>query len=230
MDRVQQHFDGEAPEFDAIVVKLIPGYAAMIEALAAALPFDPAAPVRAIDLGCGTGAVAEAVLLAFPRAEVTCVDVAANMIAMAQRRLARHTNVRYVAAGFSGFEFEGAYDAVVSSLALHHIESGEEKRRFYRRIFDALAPGGVFYNADVVLGSSGFLQSVYMRQWSAFMRRAVSNEEIENVWLPNYYAEDRPAKLADHLAWLAQAGFADVDVIWKRYNFAVFGGVKPCAS
>jgi hypothetical protein len=54
----------------------------------------------------------------------------------------------------------------------------------------------------------------------------VSREEIQVRWNPKYEAEVRPARLTDQLAWLAEIGFADVDVIWKRYNFAVYGGRK----
>ena len=86
---------------------------------------------------------------------------------------------------------------------------------------------GVFYNADVVLASSDFLQTVYMRQWRAFMSRNVSQEEIELRWIPKYETEDHPARLTDQLEWLAKAGFAGVDVLWKNYNFAVYGGTKP---
>jgi tRNA (cmo5U34)-methyltransferase len=65
-----------------------------------------------------------------------------------------------------------------------------------------------------------------MRQWRAFMRLSISDEEIEGKWIPSYEAEDRPAKLMDQLAWLEEIGSADVDVFWKDYNFAVYGGVK----
>jgi tRNA (cmo5U34)-methyltransferase len=121
---------------------------------------------------------------------------------------------------------DGEYDAVISSLALHHLATDEDKKYFYRRIYTRLCPGGVFYNGDVVLASSDILQAVYMRQWRAFMRRSISDEEIEGKWIPSYEAEDRPAKLMDQLAWLGEIGFADVDVLWKDYNFAVYGGVK----
>jgi len=59
MDNVKKHFEEEAQAFDRIVVTLIPGYARMLEALVAALPFERSAPLRVIDLGCGTGTVAE---------------------------------------------------------------------------------------------------------------------------------------------------------------------------
>jgi tRNA (cmo5U34)-methyltransferase len=224
VDKVKQHFEEEAQDFDRIILTLIPDYPRMVEALVAAIPFEPSSPVRIIDLGCGTGTVAHAILNAFPNAEITCLDLAENMIAMAQTKLACYPRVRYVVGDFSAFG--GEYDAVVSSLALHHLATDEDKRRFYHRIFDGLRPGGVFYNGDVVLASNKFLQGMYIEKWAEFMRRNVSKGEIESKWLSKYQAEDRPAKLMDQMAWMKDIGFADLDVLWKYYNFAVYGGMK----
>jgi tRNA (cmo5U34)-methyltransferase len=224
MDGVKQHFDEEARDFDHIILTLIPDYPQMVEALVIALPFERDASVRIIDLGCGTGTVACALLDAFPNAHVTCLDFAEKMIAMAQAKLATYSKVRYVVGDF--VTFDGEYDAVVSSLALHHLATDDDKRRFYQRIYQRLGSGGAFYNCDVVLASSDLLQTKYMDQWRSFMRRHVSDEEIEGKWIPKYQAEDRPARLVDQLPWLAELGFADVDVVWKQYNFAVYGGTK----
>lgn len=224
MDRIKQHFEEEARDFDRIILTLIPDYPRMVEALVAALPFECAAPIRVIDLGCGTGTVAQSVLDAFPNAHVTCLDLAENMIALAQAKLARYPAIRFVVGDFAAFE--GEYDVVVSSLALHHLATDERKRLFYSRIYDRLSPGGVFYNGDLVLASSDVLQATYMHQWRAFMRRNISDEEIEEKWIAKYHVEDHPARLVEQLTWLSEIGFADVDVLWKHYNFAVYGGVK----
>jgi tRNA (cmo5U34)-methyltransferase len=226
MDNIRQHFEEEAREFDRIIVTLIPEYPRMVEALVAAIPFDHAAPLRIIDLGCGTGTVAAGILNTFPNAQVTCIDLAENMIAMARAKLARYSLVRYVVSDFNAFDFDGKYDVVVSSLALCHLVTDKDKRHFYGRIYDSLVSGGVFYNADVVLGSSHFLQDVYLKQWRNFMSLKVSKDEIERKWIPKYQAEDRPAKLMDQLKWMEEIGFVDVDVVWKYYNFAVYGGVR----
>ena len=53
-------------------------------------------------------------------------------------------------------------------------------------------------------------------------------DEVENQWLVTYREEDRPARLMSHLAWLQEAGFQDVDVVWN--NFAVYGGAKKGKS
>jgi tRNA (cmo5U34)-methyltransferase len=66
-----------------------------------------------------------------------------------------------------------------------------------------------------------------MEKWRDFMKKHVTEEEINNRWLPQYQKEDRPAKLINQIAWLNHLGFLEVDVIWKYYNFSVYGGRKP---
>lgn len=162
--------------------------------------------------------VALSILRAFPNAHLTCLDLAENMIAVARAKLRAYPDVRYVLGDFK--DFSGDYDAVVSSLALHHIQTDDAKQPFYRRIYDALRPGGAFYNGDVVLASSDFLQDIYMEQWRAFMSRSVPETEIEGKWIPKYYAEDHPAKLTDQLVWLTEVGF-ELEAIQ-------FCGVRRC--
>lgn len=226
MDKIKNHFEGEAQEFDRIILTLIPHYATMIHALIEAIPFARSASLRVIDLGCGTGTVAAQVMETFPNAQVTCLDLAENMIAIAQARLARYPLVNYVVSDLYKFDFHTRYDAVVSSLTLHHLATDGDKQSFYRRIYQSLSSGGVFYNADVVLASNDYLQAVYMNEWRRFMSQGVPEDEIEGKWIPKYQEEDRPAKLIDQLAWMKEIGFVDVDVLWKYYNFAVYGGVR----
>jgi tRNA (cmo5U34)-methyltransferase len=225
-ETILRHFEDEAPIYDDLILKLIPRYPEMIDALVSALPFEPDATIRVLDLGCGTGSVAAAALRRFPNASMTCLDAAENMLASARERLAPFQRIELVQSDFLAWQPSDAYDAVVSSLALHHLDTDEVKRSFYRRVFAALAEGGVFYNADNVLGSNRALDAMYVEKWTSYMTANVGEAEVRGVWLPRYRAEDRPARLADQLHWLEAIGFRDVDVVWKWFNFAVYGGTK----
>jgi tRNA (cmo5U34)-methyltransferase len=87
--------------------------------------------------------------------------------------------------------------------------------------------GGAFSNADVVSASSDALPAVYMEHGRAFMRITVSDADIDGNWLPKYRAEDRPATRLDQLERPSAVGLTSTDVVWKHYNFAVYGGVEP---
>ena len=198
----------------------------MLDAIVLTFPFKQSHPIDVIDLGCGTGTIARRIKDAYPQARITCVDIAEKMLKIAQTKLGNSGDVRYQLANLEDYEFDSAYDIAVSSLALHHLVSEDDKIKFYKKIYACLKSGGVFYNADVILGSSSHLQKRYMEKWREYMRLQVSEEEIEQKWIPQHYDEDYPSKLIDQLVWLQDMGFTEVDVVWKYYNFAVYGGCK----
>lgn len=224
--KVKEHFEEEAAEFDEIILKIIPNYEEMINALINSIPFNETDSFKVMDLGCGTGTVTKLLKERFPKATVTCLDLAENMIEMAKLKLNKFENINYLTGDFYHFNFTEAYDVVISSLALHHLATDYDKKEFYGKILEALNPEGIFFNADVVLGSNTYLQYLYHQKWKEFMNQSISMKEIEEKWVPSADGEDHPAKLIDQLNWLCDIGFKHVDVIWKYYGGAVYGGFK----
>ncbi len=226
MEKVKNHFEEEAKEFDSLILKLIPHYDEMITSLNLAIPFNVKETIKILDLGCGTGNVSMAVKERFPRSKLTCVDLAENMIEMARTKLSKYNDIEYQIGNFSTLNFDNNYDVIISSLALHHLKSDGEKKKLYNKIYDALSVGGVFYNADSVFGSTDHLSKVNLEIWMNYMSENLPLDEIEEKWLPTHYEEDYPAPLMDQLDWLRKIGFKEVDVVWKYYQGAVFGGLK----
>lgn len=226
MDKIKNHFNEEAKEYDGIVKNLIPYYHQMVEALVNTLPFSNSEGIEVIDLGCGTGTISRAVKDSFPKAKITCLDIAPNMLRIAGGKLSDSPDTTYINSNFCDFNFEKKYDVVVSSLALHHLVTKEDKLDFYKKIYSGLNSGGIFVNADLMLASTDSLQQRYMEQWKKFMCMNVSVEEVKNKWIPMYYDEDRPIAMMEHFEMLKDAGFKTMDVVWKYYNFAVYMATK----
>jgi tRNA (cmo5U34)-methyltransferase len=227
LENVKKHFEEEAEEFDKTIQQLIPLYSEMIDSMITAIPHNVSDKFIVLDLGCGTGNVSKAVKERFPMAMIDCIDIAENMIEMAKIKLEGYNDIKYYTGDFSEFDFETKYDVVVSSLALHHIKTDEEKKKFYMRIYYVLSKGGVFLNSDNVLGSNQSLNEIYMEKWIEFMLQNVSKKEVEEKWLPKHVEEDFPAPLIQHLQWLNEIGFKNIDIIWKYYGSAVYCGTRP---
>lgn len=222
MESIKKHFEEEAAEYDGIIKNLIPYYSGMVEAIVNSMPFRASDCIEVIDLGCGTGTVSRAVKNACPHAKLTCLDISGKMLQIASGKLREAQDTTYINCSFTEFEFDKRYDAVVSSLALHHLVTREDKLDFYKKIYSGLNPGGVFINADLVLASADTLQAIYMKQWKNFMYKNVPADEVEKRWIPANLEEDSPASLTDHFEMLKEAGFTVMDVVWKYYNFAVY--------
>lgn len=226
IEKIKEHFEEEAREFDETIRKLIPYYQDMVAAVVETIPFEKSASLEVIDLGCGTGTVARAVKDAFPKARITCLDLSGNMLRLAADKLGDTNDTTYINCSFYDFDFNKKYDVAVSSLALHHMVSTGDKLDFYKKIYTGLKTGGVFINADVVTASTDCLQKVYMRRWKDFMCENMPKDEVENKWIPKHFEEDRPVSMMEHLDMLNKAGFKIMDVVWKYYNYAVYMAVR----
>jgi tRNA (cmo5U34)-methyltransferase len=88
-----------------------------------------------------------------------------------------------------------------------------------------LKDGGIFVNADQVLGATPAIEAEYQRRWREKILGS-SLSGVEKSAALERMKMDRPATLADNLRWLRDCGFRDVDVFYKYYNFAVMAGRK----
>ncbi|AFS77783.1 methyltransferase, type 12 [Gottschalkia acidurici 9a] len=224
--RIKKNFEEEAKEYDSRILKLIPCYEQMINAMISVIPFDKDTSINVIDIGAGTGNVSKAIKDRFKNSKITCLDISKNMIGVAKLKLKGYSDVKYEIEDFYSYSFKEKYDVVISSLSLHHLSTDNDKKNFYKKIYDFLYDEGVFYNLDLVLGSSDIIQNLYISQWKEFMYKSISNEEIDNKLMRKYYEEDNPSKLIDQIHWLENIGFKNVDIIFKYFNYAIYGGMK----
>lgn len=239
-DRARALFDAHATGYDdALRRRLIPPYDAFYGAAIAALGTLPPAP-RVLDLGAGTGLLAAAVRSAHPSAELVLVDGAPAMLERARERLggsgseatgASETEVGRArpAVSFHLADLrdplpDGPFDAVVSALAIHHLDDAG-KRELFARVHAALVPGGLFVNAEQVLGATPEEDSAWLAEHrDASLAAGVSAAEWSAA--EERMAADRCATVPDQLAWLREAGFA-ADAPFHAGRFAVLSARRP---
>jgi tRNA (cmo5U34)-methyltransferase len=217
---VKRHLRVDAEGYDVQIRRLIPHYDEMIatgvEVLAALAP----ANARVLDLGGGTGALSWAVLDALPGARVTVLDVDSEMLAEARRRLAGFGDrVAFLQASF--LDPLPAADAVVASLALHHVHDRDDKTALYRAVHDALAPGGVLLNLDAAVSEGARLHAlVFDRMAERMGDHGISDAEARRHFA-SWADEDRYFPLDAELRALREAGFEEVECFWRRGLSAV---------
>lgn len=225
MEQIKDTFENVAKDFDDVILRLVPYYKEMIEDLLLVIPFERDKKINVIDLGCGTGTLSLKIKEFFPNAQLTCMDMTKNMLELAKIKLSEHKNIEYILENFYTFNFNKKYDLVISSFALHHLVTPEDKISFYQKIYNSLNENGCFYNLDILIGPNDEIQNYYMKKWAEFLSQNLTEEEVDKNF-ERYYEEDSPESTMNHLKWLEQVGFRDVDVIRKYYNFCLYGGMK----
>lgn len=168
---------------------------------------------RVLDLGTGDGRLLA--LLQGDRPDMLGVglDVSRPMLDAARTRFAGDERVALVEHDLAEpLSVPGPFDAVVSSMAIHHLEH-DRKRALYVEVFELLAPGGVFANFEHVASPTRRLHLAFFE---------AIGEPLEH--------EDPSDRLLDvetQLGWLRAIGYDDVDCYWKWLEMALLVGVKP---
>ncbi|NJM08795.1 class I SAM-dependent methyltransferase [Candidatus Gracilibacteria bacterium] len=224
----------------------VPEREVQLATIAALMPTERG-ELHILELCCGEGLLAEALLDAHSAATLEALDGSPEMLAAARTRLERFGS-RFSAAQFDLADLRWRTrsptpHAVVSSLAIHHLD-GAQKQQLFADMYALLQPGGVCIIADLVAPADAAAQRVAADAWdAAVLRRALT---FGNSLAPfaaferekwNYYRYpetdpapfDKPSSLLDQLLWLRAAGFASVDVYWMQAGHAIFGGRKKTA-
>ena len=171
---------------------------------------------RVLDLGTGNGRLLSLVLHKLNNSEVegVALDFSEPMLKQAKKRFANDKQVTIVKHDFSQPlpADLGCFDAVVSSLAIHHL-THPRKKQLYMEVFNILNQKGIFCNLEHVASPT---QNIHLK----FL--AATGLTLET--------EDPSNKLLDvetQLQWLREIGFVDVDCYWKWFEVALLCGFKP---
>jgi len=216
---VGSHLHIQLDEYDSRIRTFIPGYEQMLTVAARSLlAVDTSAP-RLVDLGTGTGALAACCVRTVPGAFVTAIDEDAGILEMARQRLAAlGAMASFVQSSFLDTTLPTC-DAIVASLALHHVRTTERKSRLYRDCRAALTTGGLLVSADCYPSVDPVLATLERDAWRLHMRESYSDKEIDGYFAA-WAEEDVYVPLTRELELLTGSGFTP-DVVWRQGSFAV---------
>ena len=145
---------------------------------------------RLLDLGCGTGALAELVLGEIPRARLSCVDLSPRMAEAARERLGGRAEVLLCDAERLPFR-DGSFEAAWCNDSFHHYPDPE---RAAFQAWRVLAPGGALVVGDA---------------WQPAPARA-----IMNAWMPHSKEGDVRIYSEPEMRRILGTWFSDVS--WRR--------------
>ncbi|HET7132906.1 MAG TPA: carboxy-S-adenosyl-L-methionine synthase CmoA [Gammaproteobacteria bacterium] len=221
--------DTVAAVFDDMVSRSVPSYPEIQRMLVELGAYFATQGSNVYDLGCSTGTTLALLQQALPvEAKLHGVDSSPEMLKQCRTKLE--------AAGVGGaIELECAdLDARVSIenasvvmlvLTLMFVRP-LNRERLIGEIYGGLNDNGCLLLVEKVLGDGSLFNRLFIERYYAFKRRmgyseleiSQKREALENVLIPYRLQENRDL--------LLKAGFREVEVFFKWYNFAGFVAVK----
>jgi len=225
-ETIAQAFDASVDYYDDWMRVALPSYDGIFAAALEQIPFEKDASIRVLDLGAGTGLFSWHVLEEYPAAIFTLCDLAPKMLEIARQRFAPYPGqFTYLIDDYRQIVTEQKFDLVISSLSIHHL-SDDDKRALFARIHSLLEDDGLFINVDQVWGPTEYWQSRYWDQWLERVRQSGASDEQVAASVQRRKEYDRESSLIEQLQWLGQAGFSQVDCVYKHAFIGVFCAFK----
>lgn len=201
---LKEFFDRKTVGYDDVHLAFMESKRALTEVL-------PDGTSKVLDLGAGTGLELIPLVERFPDVRITAADISEDMLGTLKERPFAG-QVTYVVGDFFETDFGTEFDAMISTSALHHF-APEDKVRLYKKVYDALRPGGIFVNADKTAPDPAAQEEGFREL-----------EEDPHRW-PHM---DTPLTVAAECAVLEAAGFRLLQVSpLPNANYYLYSAVRP---
>ena len=210
---MDEFFDGVSGEYDAHMKEYVEGFEQFYLSVATAIP-ETKAELGILDIGCGTGLELAAVFERAPNALITGVDLSVEMLDILRDKYTDYLNqITLIQESYVTFSYrEEAYDYIISVMTLHHLLP-ESKHNLYRKIRQALKPGGKYIEGDYITTPEKEKQ---VRDSFYKLR------ESDRTLVDGTHHIDLECSLETQKDLLVKAGFAGVDVLWEYGEAAVY--------
>jgi ubiquinone/menaquinone biosynthesis C-methylase UbiE len=221
--------------------KAMPLAAEQIEVMVRLISATQRPVTNFLDLGCGDGILASAILKKYPGARGVLLDFSSPMIEAAREKLKDYaSNLDFMILDYADSRWLDSvskvapFDVIVSGFSIHH-QPDKKKQELYSEIYGLLKPGGVFLNIEHVSSPTRWIESVFEEYFidSLYDMHLSENSQKSRGQVADEF-HNRPDKEANILApvetqcdWLRRIGFSDVDCYFKVFELAVFGGRRP---
>lgn len=202
LEKMSDFFEARLAGYDAHMMKNIASAEEFYPFTAACLPEE--ANCRVLDLGCGTGLELGFYFELNPSAQITGIDLSQGMLETLQRKF-KGKNIQLICGSYFDVPFgEETFDAAVSVESLHHFTQAE-KIPLYRKLHDALKPGGYFILTDY-FSLSDEEELVHRQELCRLkVEEGLSDDE--------FYHYDTPLTVQHETEALLAAGFSSVEIL-----------------
>lgn len=196
-------------------------YKQVIDAVTAYIPHA----LTWLDVGCGTGKMAEA---AFNQAKIdrfVFCDCSKEMIKAAENRFFNLPNANFLVSDVRDLEFTDEFD-VVTAIQVNHYLQKDERIAAVKKCYQALKTDGMFISFENFAPYSGLGEKLYLNRWKLYQSEQGKDLNECEKHISRYKKDYYPISVSEHLKLMKNCGFRAVEILWLSYMQVGLLGIK----
>jgi len=167
-----------------------------------------------LDLGCGTGLELNNIFKKCPNTQIDCLDLSKEMLEVLKEKYKRKKNqINLIVDSYLDYEFKkGNYNYIISVMTVHHLLY-ETKYKLYKKIYNALKPGGIYIEGDYIVNQS---KEIKLKQ------EYLKLKERKNIKEDGTYHIDIPFSIKTEKEIFDEVGFNNFKLYYNEDEAAVY--------
>lgn len=181
-------------------------------------------PLEWLDVGCGTGKMAE---VAFDKLKIdkfVFCDNSAQMIEIAKERF-NTPNSEFVISSIHELDIHHKFD-IITAIQVNHYFNKAKRAEAIKKCYNALKLKGIFISFENFAPYSELGKSLYLERWKAYQLSQGKNINECNKHLSRYGKDYFPISISEHLEIMNNCGFRAVEILWVSNMQVGLLGIK----
>jgi len=222
----QFEFDEEvAGVFDDMLLRSVPFYKENLNLQINILKNLLQKKDKVIDLGSSTGTFLIELSKKIENLNLIGIDSSNAMIKKAKEKAkAFNSNANFIKADFLNYDLSNS-KAIIANYTIQFIRP-LKREKLIQKIYNSLRNEGIFLMSEKLITENKKLNKIMIDLYYQYKKQkgyseyeiATKREALENVLIPY--------TMQENIEMLKNAGFKDIDIIFRWNNFATFVGFK----
>lgn len=214
-----------SPEkYDKNIVATLPYYEEYFKQIIEIVQTAFHIPIVWLDIGCGTGKMADMAIRNLQVENMICCDNSPQMLKIAKERV-RSSNIDFRESLIQNLLYDSDFDVITAILITHYLEY-EERIVSIKNCYNALKKNGLFFTVENFAPSNDIFKRLYLERWKNYQyENGKSKEECQSHVL-RYNTEYFPVTIMEQIHVLQECGFKNVEIFWCSYMQVGILGIK----
>jgi len=211
---------GSIDNFDEHIDQSIPHYSTMNNNIVALSDYFIDEETNVYDIGCSTGKLLKRLKVGRNKTNFIGLEINENFT----KDFIQEKNLSLINKDL--LEFDDFHNAsLITSVFTLQFVPQKDRQAILEKIYNGLNKGGAFIFSEKVIAKSAKIENMLTFLYYDFKKKSFSEKEILDKEI-DLRSIMKPVTIEDNFIMLKKAGFKDIEIIWRNFNFLSIVAIK----